>query len=431
MDLYTNRVSKNDFIRNGIIKHIEDGMDLFIASAFFTESDVVDEILARGCHLRIVVRLGFPTSPVALEKLLNHDNVEARFFTSNSFHPKLYIFGDKTILLGSANLTRSATLSNQEVMVGLDAEDHRFTELQELFADYWDEAQVLTNDVIKKYHKIYNKFLQVNNTLSEMENTITDRIGDVNFSNICRGKKKTTNKSIFLSTHQKSYQEAVTAFRRIENVYKKHKRKVDEKLIPLRLEIDSFFSFVRERYATKDTWKEQPLGWNEQQENKTSRLIDEWLATKWEHFEDVIVPVNYPLITKVLGSKESIKSASMDDIVDALCVLHSFHDRIRFFKGGLEILKSTFIEQNEEKKVKHTLTYLLYGTGDTVSRMADCIFDREYKLNNFGKSNIQELIGWINQEELPVINGRTTKVLRYFGNQIIQIHEKNVINMLA
>ncbi|HFW4799356.1 TPA: alcohol dehydrogenase, partial [Salmonella enterica subsp. diarizonae serovar 60-67:z35:-] len=250
------------------------------------------------------------------------------------------------------------------------------------------------------------------------------RIGDVNFSNICRGKKKTTNKSIFLSTHQKSYQEAVTAFRRIENVYKKHKRKVDEKLIPLRLEIDSFFSFVRERYATQDTWKEQPLGWNEQQENKTSRLIDEWLATKWEHFEDVIVPVNYPLIKRVMGSKESIKSASMDDIVDALCVLHSFHDRIRFFKGGLEILKSTFIEQNEEKKVKHTLTYLLYGTGDTVSRMADCIFDREYKLNNFGKSNIQELIGWINQEELPVINGRTTKVLRYFGNQIIQIHEK-------
>lgn len=149
MDLYTNRVSKNDFIKHSIINHIEDGMDLFIASAFFTESNVVDEFLARGCHLRIVVRLGFPTSPVALEKHLNHDNVEARFFTSNSFHPKLYIFSDKTILLGSANLTRSATLSNQEVKVGLDAEDHRFAELQELFADYWDEAEVLTKEAIK------------------------------------------------------------------------------------------------------------------------------------------------------------------------------------------------------------------------------------------------------------------------------------------
>lgn len=423
MDLYTNQASKNDFIKNGIINHIEDGMDLFIASAFFTESDVVDELLARGCHLRIVVRLGFPTSPVALQKLLNHDNVEARFFTSNSFHPKLYIFGDKKILLGSANLTQSAILSNQEVMVGLDAEDHRFAELQELFADYWNEAKVLKNSDIKEYSDIYRKFSHVNGTLSEMENTITDIIGDVNFSNICRGRKKTTNKSIFLDTYQKSYQEAVTAFRRIEKVYKNHKRKVDEELIPLRLEIDSFFSFVRERYATQDTWKDQPLGWNEQQENKTSRLIDEWLATKWEHFEDIIVPVNYPLIKRVLGSKESIKSASMDNIIDALCVLHSFHDRLRFFKGGLEILKSTFIEQNGEQQVKHTLTYLLYGTGDIVSRMVDCIFDREYKLNNFGESNIKELIGWINQEGLPVINGRTTKVLRYFGNQIRQINE--------
>lgn len=423
MDLYTNRVSRNDFIRHGIINHIEDGMDLFIASAFFTESDVIDEFLARGCHLRIVVRLGFPTSPAALEKLLSHGNVEARFFTSNSFHPKLYIFGDKKILLGSANLTRSATLSNQEVMVGLDAEDHRFAELQELFADYWDEAEVLTKDAIKKYRSIYNKFSQINRSLSEMGNAITDLIGDVNFSNIYRGSNKKTNKSILLGTYQKSYQEAVTAFRRIENVYKNHERKVGGELIPLRLEIDSFFSFVRDFYATQDTWKDQPLGWDEQQKYRAKILINEWLTTKWEHFEDRIVPINYPLIKGVLGSKESIKSASMDNIVDALCVLHSFHDRFRFYKGGLETLKSSFINYNDEKQVKHTLTYLLYGAGDTISRMADCIYDREYKLNHFGKSNIQELIGWINNEELPVINGRTTKVLRYFGNQIRQINE--------
>lgn len=423
MDLYTNRSSKKDFIKDGIIKSVEDGMDLFIASAFFTESEVVDELLARGCHLRIVVRLGFPTSPAALERLINHNNVEARFFTSNSFHPKLYIFGDKTILLGSANLTRAAILSNQEVMVELDSEDHRFTELQELFADYWDEAEVLTNDAIKNYRSIYHKFSQANKLLSEMENAVTDKIGDINFSNIYRGNKKATSKSIFLDTYQKSYQEAVTAFRRIEDIYKNYDRKVEAGLIPLRLEIDSFFSFIRDFHATQDTWKHQPIGWNEQQKYRTKILIDEWMTTKWEHFEDQIVPINYPLIKQVLGSKESIKAATMNSIVDALCVLHSFHDRFRFYKGGLGTLKSSFIEYNEEKKVKNTLSYLLYGSGDTVMRMADCIYDREYKLNHFGKSNVQELIGWISKEELPVINGRTTKVLRYLGNQIRQISE--------
>lgn len=423
MDLYTNRTSKNDFIKHGIIEHVEDGMDLFIASAFFTESEVVDELLARGCHLRIVVRLGFPTSPTALEKLLNHHSVEARFFTSSSFHPKLYIFGDQTILLGSANLTRSAILSNQEIMVGIDSEDHRFTELQELFSDYWEEAEVLTKDAIKKYRSIYNKFSQANKLINEMDSAITDTMGDVNFSNINRGKKKTTQKSIFLDTYQKSYQEAVTAFRRIEDIYNDFNRKVDEELIPRRLEIDSFFSFVRDFYATQDTWKHQPLGWDDQQKSRTKALIDEWLTTKWEHFEDRIVPINYPLIKSVLGSKYSIKSSSMDEIVDALCVLHSFHDRFRFYKGGLVTLKSSFIENNNEQRVKNTLTYLLYGTGDAVVRMADCIYDPEYKLNQFGKSNVQELIGWINKEDLPVINGRTTKVLRYFGNKIRQINE--------
>ncbi|WP_196584847.1 hypothetical protein [Aliivibrio fischeri] len=84
-------------------------------------------------------------------------------------------------------------------------------------------------------------------------------------------------------------------------------------------------------------------------------------------------------------------------------------------------LKASFIEHNEESRVKNTITYLLYRAGDLVGRMADCIYDNEYKLNEFGESNVQELIGRINKEDLPVINGRTTQVLRYFGKDIRQI----------
>lgn len=423
MDLYTNRISKKDFIKPAIMKHVEDGMDLFIASAFFTESDVVDELLAKGCHLRIVVRLGFPTSPKALGKLLTHKNVEARFFTSASFHPKLYIFGDKVILLGSANLTHTALLSNQEVMVGINSDDYRFPELQELFSDYWDEAEVLTKESIKEYQTIYSKYCHASNILKEMEDSITEKIGDLNFSNINRGKSKKSKKTIFLDSYRKSYQESVTAFRRIEDIYQCFNRKVNAEFIPLRLEIDSFFSFVRDHHATQDTWQHQPIGWDDQQKINTRSLIDEWLKIKWEHFEDRIVPINYPLIKQAFGSIGSIHSATMKDIVDTLCVLHSFHDRFRFYKGGLETLKSAFIENNEEKRVKKTLSYLLYGPGDPIERMANCIYDSEYKLNEFGKSNVQELIGWINKEELPVINGRTTKVLRYFGHNIRQISE--------
>lgn len=63
----------------------------------------------------------------------------------------------------------------------------------------------------------------------------------------------------------------------------------------------------------------------------------------------------------------------------------------------------------------------MHDKGDIVKRMSDLIFCSDYKLNIFGQANVQELIGWINRENLPVVNGRTTKVLRYFGFDVRQL----------
>lgn len=117
-------------------------------------------------------------------------------------------------------------------------------------------------------------------------------------------------------------------------------------------------------------------------------MIDEWLAVEWTHFEDTIVNVNYPLIQRVFDSKESIDASSDKDIVDALCVLHSFHDRLRFFEDGLETLKKEFLSSNEIDYIKKSFKHLLYGEGDTVKRMSDCLFNEEYKLNEFGQANV-------------------------------------------
>jgi hypothetical protein len=420
-NLYTNRNSKKDFVQNGLYENVKDGMDVFLASAFFTEFDIIRMLLEKNCHVRIVVRLGFPTSPSALEKLLNNNSIEARFYTSHSFHPKMYIFGDKYVLIGSANLTRSAILTNQEVMVGLPSDDPRFDELTQLFAEYWDGAEVLNEDAIAAYKLIYEKFKTASQLVNELDSEVIKTLGDKTFSNIDRGKQKTTKKSIFLDTYRKSYQESVSAFRKIEDVYSLKERKVGEDDIPLRLEIDSFFSFVRDRHAVQETWKKQPLGWGSSMKTALNSLIDEWLTTEWRHFEERIVPVNYPLIRHIFHSQESISSASAEEIVGALCVLHSFHDRLRFYKGGLETLKAQFLVSNDIDDIKKSLSHLLYGKGEVISRMSDCLFDDNYKLNEFGQANVQELIGWISKENLPVINGRTTKVLRYLGFDVRQL----------
>lgn len=142
LDLFTNTNSKKDFFSNGLMQEIQKDMDIYIASAFFTEVDVIHELVKNNCRIRIIVRLGFPTSPFALKHLLKHKNIEARFYTSHEFHPKLYIWGEKKIFVGSANLTKAALLRNQEIMIGILPDDLRFEELSYLFLEYWQEAKV-------------------------------------------------------------------------------------------------------------------------------------------------------------------------------------------------------------------------------------------------------------------------------------------------
>ena len=418
--LYTNRSTHKDFIEN--VFHLTGhGQNIFIAVAFFTESSVVEQLLEKGCLVRMIVRLGYPTSPNALLKILEKGGIEIRFFTGRKFHPKLYIFGDQEALVGSANLTDRAIRSNQEVMVSIEGGDERFDELAALFSEYWEEASVLTEEVLEKYKKLYLSHSKIGQEIDSLEQTITQDIGNIEFSNIERGRREISRENIFLEDYRKTYQTSVTAFNKIRGLYESlQKRKVDENLIPLRLEIDSFLSFVRDRHAPGDSWLQTPLGWGDQQKSLVERYLDEWFAERWPHFEDTIVNVNYPKLMRTFSSHKTIRDSSDDELFDALTTVHSFHDRLRFFPGGLPTLRTTFFEANDGRQIRESLSYLVFGDGDIIERMANLIFDPEYKLKEFGQANIQELVGWCS-EKYPVVNGRTTKILRFFGFDVRQL----------
>lgn len=420
--LWTNRNSLSDFVQNGLRLYQDNVAEVYIAVAFFTEKEVVKEFLDNNCHVRMVVRLGFPTNPYALRALSKNKNIEIRYYSDSSFHPKLYIFGDKIAFLGSANLTRSALLTNQEIIASIEPEDPRFNELKSLFSDYWNESKVLTDETISAYENIYRKYKKSINDIDLIDDEIQSKIGKSTFPNIKRGEQKKSKENIFLDHYRKTYQESVAAFEKIKSLYENTgRRKNNFSAIPIRLEIDSFFSFVRDTHATQETWKEQPIGWTENIKTLVLEHINEWLVTDWPHYDTTICHDNYPRIIKTFGSKESINHAQYKEIIEALVVLHSFHDRLRFFSGGLKTLLASFEASNDVSQTKSSLTYLLYGKGDITKRMADLIYDSSYKLNEFGQSNVQELVGWINNEELPVINGRTTKVLRYYGFDVRQL----------
>jgi hypothetical protein len=126
-------------------------------------------------------------------------------------------------------------------------------------------------------------------------------------------------------------------------------------------------------------------------------------------------------LVRIFGSFQTIAAATNDELFDALSTVHSFHDRFRFFLGGTPAWKKAFLAANDPRRTRESLIYLLYGPGALEQRMANLIYNAAYKLNEFGQSNVQELVGWMNNEELPVMNGRTTKVLRYLGFDVEQI----------
>ncbi len=420
--LWTNRSSLRDFVQNALRLYQTKVSEIFIAVAFFTEKEVVKEFLDNDCHIRMVVRLGFPTNPEALRSLYNNPNIEIRYYSDSHFHPKLYIFGDQIAFVGSANLTRDAIRTNPEVVVSITTEDPRFNELTALFSDYWNKSQVLTSESIDAYETIYKKYSKSINDIYRIDEETQSKIVKTSFPNIDRGNGRKSKENIFLDNYRKTYQESVSAFEKIKNLYESvGRRKNNFNNIPIRLEIDSFFSFVRDVYATQESWKEQPIGWSDTRKVLILKHINEWLETDWPHYDTTICHKNYPRIINVFGSEESINRATYDEIIEALVVLHSFHDRLRFFPGGITTLMSTFKASNDINHTKECIIHLLYGKADVVKRMADLIYDSAYKLNEFGQSNVQELVGWINKEELPVINGRTTKVLRYYGFDVRQL----------
>jgi len=417
-----NRNGKQDFVINELERLAENDLDVYIASAFFTDAEVVEKLLSKGCRVYLVVRLGFPTSPQAIERVSRHPNVQLRIYTSHTYHPKLYIFGDELALVGSANLTRAALLTNQEVVVSVDSADQRFGELMSIFQDYWDGAEVLTDAQLATYRAYFKLFAKHDDEVEALGKKVLAELGTTSPDNIERFRPRAAKSSLFASNFRRTYQESVAAFNTVRQAYMEFGyRKAGEEQIPLRLEIDSFISYVREKVANGDTWKWEPIRPASEQGELIKRLIDDWSREPWPHFEYTIVPNNYPRLKRVFDSPDTILAANDDDLFDALATLHSFHDRFRFFAGGLPTWKREFRTYNEPKRLRETLAYLVHGHDDIVQRMANSIFDSSYKLNEFGRANVQELIGWCNREELPILNGRTTKVLRYFGSNVRQI----------
>ncbi|MBF0481654.1 MAG: phospholipase D family protein [Desulfovibrionaceae bacterium] len=420
--MLTNNTRRKDLIYNAVVNYTSIPCAVSIASAFFTYSDCLLQMVNNHCKIRLIVRLGFPTSPSALKKAMSSENIQIRYYTSTAFHPKLYIFGDRVAIVGSANLTDNGLKTNQEVAVTVQADDHRFDELAGVFEEYWSYANALDFASLSEYENIYNSYNKSMKNVIDVDKEVEKKFGDICFPNITRDKRKIKQDIAYVEEFRKSYQGYLAAFNIIKNVFcNNNVRKFSDNTVPLHIEIDSFISFVRHTHVPGDTWQETDILFGDEQFSYILRFAEEWKRTPWPYFENDVVNNNIPTLRSVFSEKQYIADATKDNLADALECSHAFREQLRFTKGGLKELRIQFFLMNDMDRIKQTLSYLLFGKEDVVVRMANTLYNPTYKLHRFGRACVQELVGWMNNEGLPIVNGRTTKIMRFFGFEVLQL----------
>lgn len=95
MRIITNSNKPNDRMKPILLEQAKPGIEIKIASAFFTSYELLEKFAANQTEIKMIVRLNFGTSPSALKKALTLPNVAIRVFTDTRFHPKFYIFGNR------------------------------------------------------------------------------------------------------------------------------------------------------------------------------------------------------------------------------------------------------------------------------------------------------------------------------------------------
>lgn len=408
--LYTNSPRrKGDFALNFFMLNAGRTASAQLACPFFTTNEPLEILRKGGCRkIQLLVKLCGATSPVALAEARKMTDVHVRYFTSDAFHAKFYILGE-TAMLGSANLTDAGLKSNREIAIVIDSSDDVFDELPTLFDDLWDAAAVLTDaamETFARWHKV---------KVGVAQSDVIDGLEPSSPVTVNVATQIKTRERTYLETFRRDYYETLLpAHAQVQAVYlatgQTHPSFQD---LPIEYEVDRFLNWAKLTFTTDENLLSFPLLNADARNAHIADRQQVWLNTRIEIDRERTARLQR--LKVIFASPQDLSSAEFSDLTDALLGCAAFDEQLRFTKGGKPALAKAFQQDNDLKRVKQTFEHLAFDRDDFVRRIYDCIFTSEYKLAHFGRTSVFELYGWINDDDVPPVNGRTIKALRYFG----------------
>lgn len=382
-----------------VIKKASKACDrIYIAVAFLSDIELLKEWVKDNKQINLIVALEYPTNPKSLRYLLPLPQVQLKF--NSTLHAKKIIFFKSNTpvaaIVGSSNFTQGGLFNNIETNVFLDQNIY-LTELTAQFNKMWAMSQNLQPDDLENYEKHYAKIIRPSQFLQgqheHYKKNIIRRSRREQFSNPCKEARD----------YNKFWDQVDEICNLVRGLSAKEWPEV-----PIYLTIDHFWHYIKVewdrsglRKIQKDPeWQkkqipylfEKYITWNNSTGNYTSSMkgISEQLAH--------------------LLSKERISHLSKKDAEYIYTKLHSGGMRSTRFAGNKK-----FVKDNDIFKIRKSLDYLLWSDDDIEVKIDRLIRDPKYKLEQFGSSNIQEIIGWVQPEKMPLRNNKADDAVELLG----------------
>lgn len=387
-----------------ILSQLSEGSDtVHIAVAFLSSAEPIVSWLTSGMSVKLVVGLQPPTDADVLRKLVDSFPVdlEARFY-STRFHSKLYIFlKEKTPVsaqVGSSNCTGGGLYSNLETNVIL----HDVKQLRQLaihFASVWKASANLEPDDIDAFQKYCHQNKVAISNIKKKQEEFELRFVKPRIAAVRAGPV---------------YKEArdYLAFWKAVDDVKKITGGVATKewpSVPPYLAIDHFWHWLVK------IWNKDGLRKIKDNPNVRAKrlreLFVEYATWDKDHPTSSVFEMkqNSDYLRKVL-SKSHLRKLTKEQAHDIYNRLHSGRMRAKRFGSD-----TSFVRSNSLTKIRHALAYLLWSDGDIQERISALLPGGRHHLQECGPSSVQELVGWIQPNQMPLRNDKADKALEMLG----------------
>jgi len=377
---------------------------VWIASPYIGDFSAVSRILGRKWQLSENISVRLLTDINECSKTSFETLCE--FYKSGAvhslpgLHAKIYII-DNNVIITSANLTETAFRKRYEMGVLL-----RGSDAEQAISQYnlwWKKTSI---PITLKNIKDIKQKCKTSSLSSNKSNGLKNKWK----LPVPQKEKKIS------STGQgtlRDFEYFLSCYEDLANLYAGGER-VDPK-IPLYLEIDGFLDYLFHHEKKPSSRYTRIKGHKPIRPRKVKNLKNEIVQRSKEYRSwlsnednDIYWRVKRSELIRSKLNKKSIKKLNWNDLEEIAGSLNCMN--------SLPINKAKFLNKKNNKlnNIVSGLIVLIHGKDDIKLRLLHC----KNKINHFGGSSVQEIIGFYFPEKYPIRNSNSNAGLRYFGYDV-------------